>query len=96
MWIYFEFRHTRLSALILVYTYDVQEMFLRLSFGYFNKLSFMNCSVDLSTLSHIETACSILVNPIQTGGGLFEPPLRQNLDNSYTERAMTFKFSDFS
>ena len=39
-----------------------------------------------------------LVNSIQTGGGggLFEPPLRQNRDNSYTERAMTFKFSDFS
>ena len=36
------------------------------------------------------------LNPIQTGGGLFEPPLRQNRDNSYTERAMTFKFSDFS
>ena len=37
------------------------------------------------------------VNPIQIGGGgLFEPPLRQNRDNSYTERAMTFKFSDFS
>ena len=37
------------------------------------------------------------INPIQTGGGgLFEPPLRQNRDNSYTERAMTFKFSDFS
>ena len=36
-------------------------------------------------------------NPIQTGGGgLFKPPLRQNRDNSYTERAMTFKFSDFS
>ena len=35
------------------------------------------------------------LNPIQTGGGLFEPPLRQNRDNSYTERAMTFKFSDF-
>ena len=36
-------------------------------------------------------------NPIQTGGGgLFEPLLRQNRDNSYTERAMTFKFSDFS
>ena len=30
------------------------------------------------------------------GGGLFEPPLRQNRDNFYTERAMTFKFSDFS
>ena len=30
------------------------------------------------------------------GGGLFEPPPRQNRDNSYTERAMTFKFSDFS
>ena len=40
---------------------------------------------------------SLTVNPIQTGGGgLFEPPLRQNRDNSYTERAMTFKFSDFS
>ena len=38
-----------------------------------------------------------LVNSIQTGGGgLFEPPLRQNRDNSYTEKAMTFKFSDFS
>ena len=37
------------------------------------------------------------INPIQTGGGgLFEPPHRQNRDNSYTERAMTFKFSDFS
>ena len=36
------------------------------------------------------------INPIQTGGGLFEPPLRQNRDNFYTERAMTFKFSDFS
>ena len=35
-------------------------------------------------------------NPIQTGGGLFEPPLRQNRDNFYTEGAMTFKFSDFS
>ena len=30
------------------------------------------------------------------GGGLIEPPLWQNRDNSYTERAMTFKFSDFS
>ena len=28
--------------------------------------------------------------------GLFEHPLRQNRDNCYTERAMTFKFSDFS
>ena len=37
----------------------------------------------------------IQLNPIQTGGGLFEPPLRQNRDNSYTERPMTFKFSDF-
>ena len=37
-----------------------------------------------------------IFNPIQTGGGLFESPLRQNRDNSYTERAMTFKFSDFS
>ena len=37
------------------------------------------------------------LNPIQTGwGGLFEPPLRQNRDNFYTEGAMTFKFSDFS
>ena len=36
------------------------------------------------------------LNPIQTGGGLFEPPLRQNRDNFYTKRAMTFKFSDFS
>ena len=39
------------------------------------------------------------VNPIQTaegGGGLFEPPLRQNRDDSYTEKAMTFKLSDFS
>ena len=35
-------------------------------------------------------------NPIQTGGWLFEPPHRQNRDNSYTERPMTFKFSDFS
>ena len=39
---------------------------------------------------------SFFLNPIQTGGRLFEPPLRQNRDNSYTERAMTFKFSDFS
>ena len=32
------------------------------------------------------------------GGGGFSnpPPLRQNRDNSYTERAMTFEFSDFS
>ena len=30
------------------------------------------------------------------GGGLFEPPLRQNRDTSYTERAMAIKFSDFS
>ena len=30
------------------------------------------------------------------GGGFSTPPLRQNRDNSYTERAMTFKFSDFS
>ena len=31
------------------------------------------------------------------GGGLFDPPpLRQNRDNCYTERALTFKFSDFS
>ena len=38
-----------------------------------------------------------LLNPIQTGGGgLFEPPLGQSRDNSYTERAMTFQFSDFS
>ena len=39
-----------------------------------------------------------LVNSIQTGegGGFSNPPLRQNRDNSYTERAMTFKFSDFS
>ena len=37
-----------------------------------------------------------VLNPIQTGGGLFEPSLRQNRDNSYTERAMTFKFPDFS
>ena len=34
---------------------------LRLSFSYFNKLSFMNCSVDPSTLSHIKTACSVQV-----------------------------------
>ena len=40
-----------------------------------------------------------LINPIQTGGGgafRTPPPLRQNRDNFYTERAMTFKFSDFS
>ena len=36
------------------------------------------------------------LNPIQTGEGAFRTPLRQNRDNSYTERAMTFKFSDFS
>ena len=36
-------------------------------------------------------------NLIQTGGGeSFRTPLRQNRDNSYTERAMTFKFPDFS
>ena len=29
-------------------------------------------------------------------GGAFRTPLRQNRDNSYTERAMSFKFSDFS
>ena len=49
----------------------------------------------------MKSYCSLdsYFNPIQTGGGgegLFEPPLRQNRDNSYTERAMTFKFSDFS
>ena len=40
----------------------------------------------------------LCVNPIQTGGGgaFRPPPLRQNRDNSYTEEAMTFKFSDFS
>ena len=38
------------------------------------------------------------LNPIPTGGGgaFRTPPLRQNRDNVYTERAMTFKFSDFS
>ena len=53
----------RLSALIeqIFGVHGVQEMFLRLSFSYFNKLSFMNCSVDLSTLSHIKTACSVQV-----------------------------------
>ena len=30
------------------------------------------------------------------GGFSNPPPPRQNRDNSYTERAMTFKFSDFS
>ena len=47
---------------------------------------------------HVSEALKSLkwLNPIQTGGGLFEPPLRQKRDNSYTERAMTFKFSDFS
>ena len=39
-----------------------------------------------------------MINPIQIGGGggFSRPPLRQNRDNSYNERAMTFKFSDFS
>ena len=37
-----------------------------------------------------------LLNPIQTGGGFSNPPLRQSRNNFYTERAMTFKFSDFS
>ena len=62
-WIYFEFRHMRLSALIeqIFGVHGVQEMFLRLSFSYFNKFSFMDCSVDLSTLSHIKTACSVQV-----------------------------------
>ena len=61
--IYLEFRHMRLSALLeqIFGVHGVQEMFLRLSFSYFNKLSFMNCSVDLSTLSHIKTACSVQV-----------------------------------
>ena len=56
---YFEFRHMRLSALIeqIFGVHGVQV----LSFSYFNKLSFMNCSVDLSTLSHIKTACSVQV-----------------------------------
>ena len=60
---YFEFRHMRLSALIeqIFGVHGVQEMFLRLSFSYFNKFSFMDCSVDLSTLSHIKTACSVQV-----------------------------------
>ena len=38
-------------------------------------------------------------NPIQTGGGgggFSIPPSGKNRDNFYTERAMTFKFSDFS
>ena len=53
----------RLSALIeqIFGVHGVQEMFLRLSFSYFNKFSFMDCSVDLSTLSHIKTACSVQV-----------------------------------
>ena len=43
------------------------------------------------------SSTTFAINPIQTWGeGLFEPPLRQNRDNFYTERAMTFKFSDFS
>ena len=37
-----------------------------------------------------------MISPIQTGGGFELPPLRHNRDNSYTERAMTFKFFDFS
>ena len=53
----------QLSALIeqIFGVHGVQEMFLRLSFSYFNKFSFMDCSVDLSTLSHIKTACSVQV-----------------------------------
>ena len=47
--------------------------------------------------SIVNSEFSLSINPIQTGGGgLFEPPLRQNRDNSYIETAMTFKFSDFS
>ena len=48
--------------------------------------------VDLS-FSTFRVKC---FNSIQTGGGGIDPPLRQNRDNSYTERAMTFKFADFS
>ena len=53
----------RLSALIeqIFGVHGVQVMLLRLWTNYFNKLSFMNCSVDLSTLSHIKTACSVQV-----------------------------------
>ena len=56
----------RLSALIeqIFGVHGVQEMFLRLSFSYFNKFSFMDCSVDLSTLSHIKTACSVQVKQL--------------------------------
>ena len=37
-----------------------------------------------------------LLTLFRLGEGLVQPPLRQNRDNFYTERAMTFKFSDFS
>ena len=42
--------------------------------------------------------CGGVFNLIQTGGGggAFRTPLRQNRDNFYTKRAVTFKFSDFS
>ena len=44
----------------------------------------------------ILTAKKVYLTLFRLGGGLFEPPLRQNRDNSYTERAMAIKFSDFS
>ena len=58
----------------------------------FFSIFFFNYFAIFSILFFLPTT----FNPIQTGGWLFEPPLRQNRDNSYTERPMTFKFSDFS
>ena len=54
---------------------------------------------DLSAVTHshfVSEAISDLLTLFRLGGGAFRTPLRQNRDNSYTERAMTFKFSDFS
>ena len=45
---------------------------------------------------NIEIIFGTSLTLFRLGGMLFEPPLRQNRDNFYTERATTFKFSDFS
>ena len=57
---------------------------------------FLACDEELRRPSYADTSRHFLILFRLGGGRLFEPPLRQNRDNSYTERAMTFKFSDFS
>ena len=64
---------------------------------------FLPLSIEFSFTLVKRIRIFVMLNPlvskfnlIQTGGGAFRTPLRQNRDNSYTKRAMTFKFSDFS